>query len=274
MAHGNTATNRWLPTSVAGVLRYRQLVFHGAIHQLRISYAATLIGPLWSFVIPTFSILVYAVVLRNVMADRLASAGHGSSYALYVCSGALPWIFFADALTKTTRCLTENSHLLTRLPVPEEVYLVQTTLAVGFSFVGSLLPLVLICWIAGATPSWTCLLLPLASVVWLLTALGMGTVLGVVNVYFRDISQLIQAAMPVLFWSLPIAYVDNILPSALRGALPFHPLFPAMQLFRSMINGTPLRWTHILAATVWVVLSLSAGIIVLDLNRRSIRDEL
>jgi lipopolysaccharide transport system permease protein len=87
-------------------------------------------------------------------------------------------------------------------------------------------------------------------------ASGLGVLLGVLNVFVRDVGQSAQIALQLLFWFTPIVYPAEILPASIQRFLPLNPLFPLVEGFQSvLLLGQPpdvaaLLWPAALAAAL------------------------
>ncbi len=68
--------------------------------------------------------------------------------------------------------------------------------------------------------SWTFLLFPFVVVMMVLFSSGLGLVLSIWNVYFRDIGYLVGIAMNLLFYATPIIYSLSLVPISSKWGLP------------------------------------------------------
>src|SRR3954462_9223136 len=175
---------------------YRGLIWRNAVADLRHRYAGTGLGLFWNVVHPLALIGVYSLVFTGIFKGQLLErpvpgVGKQFYFLLYLCAGLLPWLAFSECVTRGTNAFAENAAYLKKLPIPEQVFVAQTaasaTLGLGISF--SLLLIVSLGFGHRPTVWWLLLPIPLVA----LQALGfaLGLLCGTLNVFFRDIGQLL-----------------------------------------------------------------------------------
>ena len=161
--------------------------------------------------------------------------------------------------------------------IPEQVFVAKASasaaLGLGISF-GLLLILTPL---LGLRPRWQWLLLPVALVSMQLLGFGLGLLLGTLNVFFRDVGQLLNVALQVVLWTVPVVYVAGVLPAWARAVLRWHPLMPPLDAVRHWFLGAPRElsdaalWAGMIA---WPAAALLAAGLVFSRLRREIRDVL
>ena len=68
---------------------------------------------------------------------------------------------------------------------------------------------------------------------------GLGLLAGTLNVFFRDVGQVLGIALQIVLWTVPIVYVldENALPHWFVTALRWHPLYPPLEAVRVWFLG-------------------------------------
>src|SRR3954447_7538770 len=259
---------------VVPLLKYRRLIWQHAVAELRHRYAGTGLGVVWNVLNPLALILIYSIVFSVVLKPNDPQF-RSIPYPLYLCSGLLPWLAFAECITRGTNAFCENAAYLKKLPIPEQVFVAQAaasaTLGLGISF--SLLLVVALAAGLRPTPWWLLLPAPLVA----LQALGfaLGLLCGTLNVFFRDIGQILAVALQVVMWTVPVVYLDTALPPWLRAAVHWHPLWPALDAVRDLFLYSrpppPFDWAAMLA---WPAAVLVVAGVVFQRLRAEIRDVL
>jgi lipopolysaccharide transport system permease protein len=88
-------------------------------------------------------------------------------------------------------------------------------------------------------------------------ALGLGLALGVLNVFIRDVGQIVPVIMQFLFWLTPIVYMADIIPSHYREWLVLNPLIPVITGYQNaLLFNRPPDW-----AALAVVASIAASML-------------
>jgi ABC-type polysaccharide/polyol phosphate export permease len=265
---------------VRGLLSYRRFIWQSAVAELRHRYAGTGLGVVWNVLHPLALIAVYSLVFTALMRGRVpGDAGGRFGYVLYLCSGLLPWLAFAECLTRGCNAFTENAIYLRKLPIPEQVFVAKAaasaTLGLAISF--SLLLAISLALGLRPRPQWLLLPLPLLSMQVL--GFGLGLLAGTLNVFFRDVSQLLGVALQVVLWTVPVVYVlDGLgLPHWFLALLKWHPLYPPLEALRVWFLGLPptlAPWQMWAGMIAWPVAATAAAGAVFGKLRREIRDVL
>ena len=158
-------------------------------------FKGTALGRLWSFINPIATIAVYALIFGVVFrgeADKGVNSGL-SSFALWIGVGVIAWNFMSSGIQRGMDSLVGNSGLLTKVYFPRQVLIYSSVLALAYDFAFELGVIIVIMCIAGGPG--VLLMIPAVIVITLLAMLfviGMGLILSVASVYFRDISHLWQ----------------------------------------------------------------------------------
>ena len=66
-------------------------------------------------------------------------------------------------------------------------------------------------------------------------ALGLGLALGVLNVFMRDIGQVVPVVLQFIYWLTPVVYMASIIPPRLRAWLALNPLIPIVTAFQDIL---------------------------------------
>ncbi len=252
---------------------YRLFIWRSAMSDLRHRYAGSSMGVFWNVLIPLAQILIYTLVFSQIMKIRLPGAGSTVVFAIYLCSGLLPWLGFSECVSQGTQSFLENANYLKKLPIPEQIFVAQNavggTLSVGISM--SLL-FVLTVVLQGAI-TWTWMAVPMVILLFQSFGFGLGLILGSLNVFFRDIGQGLGILLQMWMWLTPIVYVKEILPALFQKFLVFNPVFPFIDALQGIIVGGlwPAPW-HWGLMTFWALTAPLAGYIILGKLRTEIRD--
>lgn len=228
--------------------RYRFFVASSVRNDLRARFARSHLGAAWMVLQPLAQVAIFTLVLSEVLAARLPGIENKHAYAIYLMSGTLAWSLFSEI---TSRCLTifvDNAGLLKKIVFPR---ICLPLIVVGSALVNSLLlfmAMLVIFLLMGHLPTIELLwLLPLA-VVTVAFALGLGLLLGVVNVFVRDVGQVMAIVLQMWFWLTPIVYMPSIVPVQFRQWMALNPMVPVVEAFQQVILyqqapvGTGVAW--------------------------------
>lgn len=198
---------------------------------IKIRYADSALGYVWTIGKPLalFSIL-YVVFGRLVRFG--APMGH---YALYLVIGVMLWAFFADGVTRTMNSIVENGTLIRKLPFPRLIIPVSASLTSLVTFGLSVVAIAIFVAANRLVPRLDWLLLIPELIELYLVVVGLGLILGVLYVRLRDITQVWDLALQLLFFLSPIVYPFTIVPARGRELMLLNPFTQVMQDVRALV---------------------------------------
>ncbi|MCW2778078.1 MAG: type transporter [Frankiales bacterium] len=222
-------------TALGDLVASRELLVNLTLREVRGKYKRTALGQGWSLLNPVATLAIFSLVF-GVLLQTHVPAGDPSGldvFALFLACGLLPWTFFSGALSAGMGALVLNAGLVKKVYFPREVLVTSTVLSFVVTFLTELGVLTVLLLVFGGRPL---LYLPLVLVVVALLAgfaLGLGLVLSIANVYFRDTSYLVALLLQFWFYLTPVVYPASLVDDAVvrRGGL--HVLgVPAQTLYR------------------------------------------
>lgn len=254
---------------------HRKYIVQNALNDLRARYAGSGMGVFWNVINPLAQIFVFTVVFTKIMAVKLPDVASEFAFPLYLCSGFLPWIAFSESVLRGSNSFLENANYLKKMPIPEQVFVAQAALSATFSLFVSLALLFMLAMVLGYFPAWLWLFLPLVAILFQGFGFGLGLLLASINVFFRDIGQVLGIFLQIWMWMTPIVYPESILPERLRFYMNYNPAYPFIHTVREVFlyNRLPEAWVW------WIMISWAFGIpalgyLVLRKLRPEIRDVL
>ncbi len=207
------------------------------IRDLRARYMGSFLGFFWSVIHPLTQLLIYYFVFGIVLKMRLGPEYGGASYASWLIAGLLPWMFLAETVTRAPGAVLEQASLIKKMVFPSEIFsIVQLTAALinHLIAVGILVGLLLA---VGYGISWKIfMILPYLLLAVLLTA-GISWMLSSLNVYLRDIGQLIGIVVNIWFFLTPIIYPHNLIPKSLQVLFGLNPMLHIVDGYRMALLG-------------------------------------
>jgi ABC-type polysaccharide/polyol phosphate export permease len=209
----------------AQVWSYRTLIANLAQRDLKARYKKSVLGWVWSLINPAATLGIYTVVFGFFLRAEPPVAGDGTtkSFALYLFCGLVVWNLFAGVVNTSIASFAAAGPLLTRTYFPPECPMVAglgTVLLQSLIEAGILMAFMIVI----GNVSWTALLLLPIFVLMAAFAFGVGLVLGLMNIRFRDVNYLVGIGMQVLFYATPIVYPLSIVPPEYQRVLEFNPI--------------------------------------------------
>ena len=253
-----------LAPNFASAWRYRYFILSSIQGEFRSRFARSRLGGLWMIIHPLAQAAIFTLVLAEVMAGKLPNMANDKfAYAIYLLSGMLAWSLFSEVVSRCLTVFIDNGNLMKKMLFPR----VNLPLIVAGSalvnnillFLAILVVFGLLGHIPGRQIAWIPLLIPLTMAL----GLGVGLLLGVFNVFVRDVGQVVPVILQLAFWLTPIVYTPTVVPAHLRPLLSLNPMTPLVQSFQNalLFNKVPdlvaLSWLALLTfALLAVVLAL------------------
>jgi ABC-type polysaccharide/polyol phosphate export permease len=248
-------------------VKYLDLVAVLVKRELKVKYRGSVLGYLWSMLNPLLFMAIISVVFSFLMRGI-------ENYNLYVLSGILFWNMVTVSLNLGTSAVVRNSSLLQKVQVPTWIFPVVPAGLGVTNFALSLIPYTVIYVYSGRTIPEQLWLLPVLFILTLVFVAGLSIGLSVMNVFFRDVSHVLEPLLTLTFYATPVIYDRHAsaIPDYVRELLLLNPLTHYVEAFRAAMFGGSYRVSlgeMALLATMSAV-SMGAGLVIYKLNRKNI----
>ena len=222
--------------------QYRELIKNLTIAELKNRYQNTTLGFFWSILSPLLLALVLYFVFRSLFRQE-------ENFAINLLVGIMAWRFFLIGTTSCLSAIVSKPSLVTKVYIPRQILVLSTTLS---SFISSLLEFVVLVPIIFVLLGHLPVTLPLFLVIhflyfWLV--FGIGLLLAALFVYLRDLNQIWEVLVNILFFCSPIIYPLSIVPDYLMPYYMLNPITRVIILYREvMVAGTLPSISHLVIA--------------------------
>lgn len=217
------------------VWQYRGFVVSSIANEFRTRLSRSRLGTAWIVLQPLAMVLIFATVLSEVLAAKLPGIDDKHAYAAYLLAGMACWSLFADILQRCSNVFIENGTLLKKIQFPRSALPLITVGAALVANVTLLLVIVVLLPLLGFGLSLHVAWLPLLVAITIALATGIGVFLGVLNVFVRDVGQVLQVMLQFWFWVTPIVYPITVVPESLRTVLFLNPVTPLVDAYHSVL---------------------------------------
>jgi len=228
------------PGQVRALWRFRSFVWGSVRRDVLAQFQGSLLGVGWMVVHPLALIAMYTLVFSNVMGSRLAGFNLPYAYSIFLCAGLLPWTYHAESLGRLQGAFVNNANLIKKATFPRICLpLIAVGLPTANFLLISLIFLVFLL-VSGLWPGWALgWLVPVLAVQMTLT-LSLGVLAATLNVFFRDVGQLVSVSLLFWFWLTPVVYPITVLPAAVREWLWLNPFAVLAQHYQHvMLHQAP-----------------------------------
>ena len=231
---------------------YRAMIRSLVHKDLRGRYQASVLGFLWTFIVPLCQLLVYTAVFGYILSNGI------DKFYLYLFVALIPWNFFSACLTGGASCVVQQQSLVNKIYFPREVVPIAY---VTSSFVNMLyceIVVLAVCIFSGVQFSAAGLLcLPLVMVVEYIFALGITMIISAIDVYFRDLEHILGIVAMAWMFMTPIMYDLSQVPQELIPLFRLNPMTNIVTAYRDILYAGKVPQLGSLGV------SLGAGIVFL-----------
>ncbi|UCF39064.1 MAG: ABC transporter permease [Acidobacteriota bacterium] len=255
------------------ILKRRHLLNELVWRDVRSRYIGSILGMFWSVLNPLCQLALYTIIFSAVLKIRFGPDDSTGRFAQLVFCALLPWTALQESTIRSARGFIEHSNLIKKVRFPLETIPLSYVFSAIIHQVLGFLAFFLILLVIGTLDLSAIYLLPLLFFVQIMLMYGWGLIIGSLNVFFRDISQVIGILFMFLFWMTPIVYPKTRAPDFFQLLLNLNPLTHMVEAYRHVVFGTPSPSVFGLTyLAVFALVSLVTGHTVLNRTRKDLVD--
>jgi lipopolysaccharide transport system permease protein len=254
--------DRWARAQQTGPLLWSMVR-----REMQSRYAGSALGAFWAYVQPLLTVAVYFLVFDVVFAMRMGEHAPTERVGTYLVVGALPWLAFADAVSRGASSLVDSVGILQKNALPPVLFVLRSVLASWLAFMPIMVLLAVL--YGFITGHWQALAaLPLLLLLQLALCYLCGHVLAILTAATRDTTQVLGFALGVGIFLSPVLFPLNLFPADWQWALYLNPMSAWVLAYQNvMLSG---QWPGVaLWGIMGLWLVLLAGVLAwLDRNSR------
>ncbi|WP_029541444.1 ABC transporter permease [Selenomonas sp. AB3002] len=217
------------------IWHYRHFIYSCVKREFQERYTGSILGILWSVFQPLAMILVYTLVFTEVMKSKMAGMESVPfAYSIYLCAGVLTWNLFNETLMNLVNVFFKNANLMKKVSFPRVCLPTITVLSSFTNFIIGFMLFWIFLIIIGKFPYMHIPEVIIVLLVQSIFTVGLGLGLAVLNVFFRDVGQMLGVVTQFWFWFTPVVYPVAIIPEALRWLLDFNPMYRIIKCYQDI----------------------------------------
>ena len=237
---------------------------------LKVRYATSLLGYLWSVLDPLVMSLIYWFVFTQIFHRSVGE----DPYIVFLIVALLPWVWFNSSVSDFTRAFRKDARLVRSTAIPRSIWVNRIVLSKGIEFLFSLPVLVMFAVLNGAHVSWSLLWFPVGVALQLVLLIGLGLLVAPLCVLYVDLERTTALILRALFYASPVIYSFSDLPAPFDVLGALNPLAGIFTLYR--VGFFPDQWqtVPVLASVVICLGVLALGMWTFRSLERSVLKEL
>ena len=250
--------------SAKRLVKYSWLLQVLVERDLKIRYRRSFLGYLWSVLNPLMMMVILTIVFSNMFRFDIPQ------YPVYLLAGQLIFGFFAESTSMAMSSILGGAALIKKVYLPKYIFPLSRVLSSFTSMLLSMIALFIVIMATDVTFSVTLILLPWILCLVLGFCIGVGLLLSVLVVFFRDIQYLYSIFLTAFNYLTPIFYPETLLPDWLRELLVFNPLYNYIKFFRKIaVYG---EWPSLPEHLICVLFTIGMLIVGLYIFKRKQND--
>jgi lipopolysaccharide transport system permease protein len=263
-----------LEINLSEIWRYRDLLMMFVKRDIVTFYKQTILGPLWFFIQPLFTTLMFMVIF-----GRMAGIStNGMPQGLFYMSGILCWNYFSDCLNRTSTTFKDNQNIFGKVYFPRVVVpvsiIISNLVRFGIQFI--LFVGIYVYYLAkgvAVQPSWGILLFPVLILIMSVLSLGFGMIITSLTTKYKDLTFLVQFGVQLWMYATPIIYPLSAAPEKYRWLIAANPMTSVVETFKfGFLNQQPFHPGYLLYSVIFAVILLVIGIVVFNKVERGFMD--
>lgn len=183
------------------LVQYRELVFTLAWKNIVVRYKQAYLGLLWTVAKPLMLMLIFSLMRVFIGIDS-----GGVPYPVLAYCALMPWMFFQESASEGVQSVVGNAHLIRKIYFPREIFPLTAVVTKLVEFAINFGILLGLMFYFGMLPTLHMLWVPLILLYTVLAALMLSLVGAAVNVYYRDIGQMLPVLLSLMMYVSPVIY--------------------------------------------------------------------
>ena len=244
--------------------RYKWLLYELVLRDLKIKYRSSVLGYLWSLLNPLMMMTVLTIVFSTLFRFDIPN------YPVYLLSGQLIYSFFSEATNMSMSSIINSASLIKKVYIPKYIFPVSRVLSSFVTLLLSLLAMVIVMVVTHVKFTWVILFFPIPLIYILVFSIGMGLLLSVLAVYFRDVIHLYSVLLSAWMYLTPIMYPINMVPDYVKRFIFWNPMYYFVEIFRQIVlyGEWPSLEMHLICLG-FALLALVTGLFVFYKNQKN-----
>jgi len=229
------------------IFKNKDLLFELIKRDIKSRYKQSFLGYVWVILVPLINLLILSVVFSFFIRIETGDI----PYTMYLFAGLVPWLFTSTAIVSATTSIVQNTSLITKVALPKEVFPAAAIFSKTIDFSLNFVIMMSFMVYFGVSIKWTMALLPLIFVIHFVLILGIAYILSSINVYFRDVENVIGVFLSMWMYLTPVLYPPEIVPQNLRPFFDLNPMTALINSYRDIILfGRTPSWQNLLYSFV------------------------
>ena len=267
--------SKWWDLRLKEIWDYRDLIWIFVRRDIVAVYKQTVLGPLWFFLAPIFTVIAYNFVfgtIANISTD-------GIPPFIFYMAGTTLWGYFQSSFTMTADTFISNSAIFGKVYFPRMVAPISTVISSLFKF--GVQMLMFLCFLGyymlfeETSLHFTYWLWAVPFLVLMMSglSLGFGIIVSSLTTKYRDLKNFIGFGITLLMYISPVIYPISAVPQHFQWLTRLNPLAPIIEAFRLAFTGSgTVTFSDMAYSSSFVIVLLVLGAVMFHRVERTFMD--
>ena len=268
--------NKLLDFKLKELHNYRDLLWLWVRREYVGAYKQTLLGPLWHFISPIFSTLIYMLLYGKIA--KLST--DGVPMFLFYNAGIAIWNFFNGCFGCAAGAFSNHAGIFGKVYFPRLIMplasMVTTLIKFFIQFSLFLFVYLYMIFLNGYHPIvtiWGLLYIPMALIITAGIGFGFGIIVSSITTKYRDLTQLVGFGMQLLMFATPVIYNISLVSQGIKKYILFNPLVAPVESFKYALFGVgQFSLNLLLYSIITMILLLFSGLILFNRAEKNFMD--
>ena len=267
--------SKWLDLRLKEIWSYRDLILIFVRRDIVAIYKQTVLGPLWFFLAPIFTVIAYTFVFGSIA----GMSTDGIPAPVFYLGGTTLWGYFQTSFTQTSNTFTNNAAIFGKVYFPRMVAPISIVLSSLFKFgVQMLMFLAVLGYYMVFTDApihftnWV-YVFPLLVLMMGGLSLGVGIILSAMTTKYRDLKNFVGFGVTLLMYASPVIYPISAVPDSYSCFTKYNPIAPILEAFRLGFTGSgTVAFQDLVFSGAFILLVLFIGAMMFHRVERTFMD--
>ena len=255
------------------VWRYKDLVYMFVKRDFVAEFKQTILGPLWFFINPIFTTLVYVIVFGSIA----GLSTDGAPKVLFYLAGVTLWNYFSNCLTKTSSVFKDNASIFGKVYFPRLVMpltiVLSNLMKFGVQFALFISFLIYYMIKGEVQPNIWILATPFIIILMAAFALGTGMIFSALTTKYRDLQMLLGFGISLFMYATPVIYPLSSLTGIWKTIALYNPLTGIFECFKyGWLGVGDFSVTILLISTLIIFVILAIGTLIFNKVEKGFMD--
>lgn len=251
------------------IIHLKDLLYELIRREIKVQYEGTLLGFVWSLIIPFLHLGIFYFLFKVILQINTPR------FTTFAFVGIITYTWFQTSLTLAAAAASSNRELVLRPQFPSAILPVVSVASSMVHFIFSLPVLFIIVFLEEHRLSPLIFLIPFVMGVQFLLSLGIGYMVAILNILFRDTRHILDVLLRLFYFITPVFYEPKMVPGRYRWLYELNPLVAILQSYRDIIyRGVMPEWSALGVVAIFSIASVWFGLRVFQQQSHRFLEEL